>query len=183
MGYFEEAIPILKRLRPTDIPEFQQKYSSGKAKILASDYLFRLMSVTEMAIWNKVAPQGSTGIQPPMMKLLFEDGGSYTSKWFTFDRPYLFNRQTLNEEGGREGQGFLMTIPLNHEMKNTLIKKLLPDVNLQGLPDTLKKDSCRCKVEGGTITLGISLPVLEKIAINMSVEHLGGRLTPPPKAA
>lgn len=38
-------------------------------------------------------------------------------------------------------------------------------------------DSCRCKVEGGTITLGIALPVLETMAINMSIEHLGGRLT------
>jgi hypothetical protein len=178
MSYYEEALPILKRLRPTDVPEFQMKYSSGKAKILFSEYLFRLMLVDEAAIWNKVAPPGSIQMQPAMMKTLFVGGGGYTSKWFTFDRPYLFTRQKLNTPGGREGQGFLMTIPLGHEMKNTLIKKMLPDVSLQGLPEALKSDSCRCKVESGTITLGISMPVLEKIAINMSIEHLGGRITP-----
>jgi hypothetical protein len=113
-----------------------------------------------------------------MIHRIFVGGGGYTSKWFTFDRPYLFNRQTINEPGGRDGQGFLMILTLGHELKNTLIKKMLPDVNLSGIPDALKSDSCRCKVEGGTVTIGISLPVLEKIAINMNIEHLGARLTP-----
>lgn len=71
-----------------------------------------------------------------------------------------------------------MVLPLGHEMKNTILKKLLPDVKLDGIPDHMKTDSCRCKVEGGTITLGISLPVLEKMAINMTVELLGARITP-----
>jgi hypothetical protein len=71
------------------------------------------------------------------------------AKWFTFDRPYLFTRQQINVRGEREGQGFLMAIPLTHELKDTLIKKMLPDVNLQGIPDALKTDSCRWKVEGG----------------------------------
>ncbi len=113
-----------------------------------------------------------------LMRNLFVGAGGYTSKWFTFDRPYLFGRQTINQPGGREGQGLLMVLPLGHAMKNTLLKKLLLDTILQGIPQNMKKDFCRCKVEGGTITLGISLPVLEKMAINMNIEHLGARVTP-----
>jgi hypothetical protein len=178
MSYYDEAIPYLKATRPFDIPEFQTKYAAGKAKILASEHLFRLMSVEETKVWNKASPPNSHGMHPNVMASLFVGGGAYTSKWFTFDRPYLFNRQTINEPGGREGQGFLMVILLNHEMKNTIVKKLLPDVKLDGLPQPMKTDSCRCKVEGGTITLGLSLPVLEKMAINMTIEQLGARLTP-----
>ena len=48
----------------------------------------------------------------------------------------------------------------------------------RNVPQAMKTDSCRCKMEGRTITLGISLPVLEKMAINMNIEHLGGRITP-----
>ncbi|HEY4358630.1 MAG TPA: hypothetical protein VGN16_22985 [Acidobacteriaceae bacterium] len=178
MSYFDQAIPYLKKVRPKDIPEFQTKYSAAKAKILAANHLFRLMSPEEATVWNKVAPPGSDGISPTMIPLLFAGGGGYTSKWFTFDRPYLFNRQEINVPGGRDGQGMLLTIALGHEMKNTLLKKMLPDVSLQGIPEALKSDSCRCKVEGGTITIGISIPVLEKIAGNMQVEHLGARLVP-----
>ena len=177
MSYYDEALPYIKQTRPSDIPEFQTKYAAGKAKILAAEHLFRLMSAEESQVWSRVAPAGTKGMTPSLMQSLFVGGGGYTSKWFTFDRPYLFNRQTINEPGGRDGQTFLMTLPLGHEMKNTLIKKLLPDVRLDGIPQHMKTDSCRCKVEGGTITLGIALPVLEKMAINMSIEHLGGRLT------
>lgn len=178
MSYYDQAVTILKTARPKDIPEFQQKYAAGRTKILTANSLFRLMSHEESQAWSRVAKPDTTGMMPVMMHTLF-GGGGYTSKWFTFDRPYRFNRQTINEPGGREGQGFLIVIPLNHEMKNTLVNKLLPDVSLAGLPDVLKSDSCRCKVEGGTITLGVSLPVLQKIATNMSIEHLGARLTPP----
>jgi hypothetical protein len=178
MSYYDEAIRYLKKARPEDIPEFQTKYQAGVAKILSAERLFRLMSPDEAKIWSQVSFPQSMGMDPELMKTLFVGGGGYTSKWFTFDRPYLFGRQTINQHGGRDGQGLLMTLPLGHEMKNTILKKLLPDVKLDGLPDRLKSDSCRCKVEGGTITLGISLPVLEKMAINMTIEHLGGRITP-----
>jgi hypothetical protein len=178
MSYYDEALPYLKASRPHDIPDFQAKYNAGKAKILAAQQLFRLMSVEETRAWNRVAPPGATGMNPALMRTLFVGGGGYTSKWFTFDRPYLFNRQTINVPGGRDGQQFLMVLALGHEMKNTLVKKLLPDVRLDGLPDVMKSDSCRCKVEGGTVTLGVSLPVLEKMAINMQVEQLGARMVP-----
>jgi hypothetical protein len=177
MSYYDEAVVYIKKLRPADMPEFESKFAAGKAKILGAEHLFRLMSPEESEVWNRVAPPGAKGMTPSLMQSLFVGGGGYTSKWFTFDRPYLFNRQKLNEPGKREGQTFLMTLPLGHEMKNTLIKKLLPDVRLDGIPQHMKTDSCRCKVEGKTITLGISLPVLEKMAINMNIEHLGGRLT------
>jgi hypothetical protein len=117
-------------------------------------------------------------MNPASMRQLFIGGGGYTSKWFTFDRPYLFGRQKINQPGGREGQGFLMVLPLTHELKNTILKKLLPDVSLNGFPQEMKTGSCRCKVEGGTMTLGISQPVLEKIARNMNIEHIGARMTP-----
>jgi hypothetical protein len=136
------------------------------------------MSTEEATMWNRVAPPTATKMSASLMQNLFVGGGSYTSKWFTFDRPYLFGRQTINQPGGRDGQGLLMVLPLGHEMKNTLLKKLLPDTILHGIPQYMKIDSCRCKVEGGTITLGISLPVLEKMAINMNIEHLGARITP-----
>ena len=178
MSYYEETIPYLKKVRPTDIPDFQTKYAAGKAKILAAQHLFRLMSPEEAQVWNRVSPPNATGMKPDMIETVFHGGGGYTSKWFTFDRPYLFNRQTINEPGGREGQGFLMILQLGHEMKNTIIKKLLPDVSLDGIPQHMKHDSCRCKVEGGTVTLGLSLPIMQKMAINMKVEHLGARLTP-----
>ncbi len=178
MSYYDEAVTYLKRVRPADIPEFQMKYAAGKAKLLAAEQLFRLMSHDETQAWNLVSPPSATGMNPRLMNTLFKGGGGYTSKWFTFDRPYLFNRQTLNQPGGRDGQGFVMILQLGYEMKNTLLKKMLPDVNLDGIPEHMKTDSCRCKVEGGTITLGISLPVLEKMAINMTIEHLGARRTP-----
>lgn len=178
MSYYDEALPYLKETRPEDIPEFQSKYAAGRDKILAAENLFRLMSEAEAKVWNEVAAPDTDKMESELMHTLFQGGGGYTSKWFTFDRPYLFNRQTINAPGGREGQGFLMVLPLKHEMKNTILKKLLPDVKLDGIPDHMKTDSCRCKVEGGTITLGISLPVLEKMAINMTIEHLGGRITP-----
>jgi len=178
MSFYDQAIAVLKSTRPSDIADFQTKYAAGKAKILASDHLFRLMSVEESKKWTLVSPPGTKEMSPSLMPKIFEGGGGYTSKWFTFERPYVFTRQKINEPGGREGQGFLMTIILGHEMKNTLIKKLLPDVSLNGFSEELKANSCRCKVEGGTVTLGISLPVLEKMAINMEIEHLGGRVTP-----
>jgi hypothetical protein len=177
MSYYAEALKYLKATRPGDIPDFEMKYSVGKAKILGAERLFRLMSANEAEVWNGVSPANSENMDPSLIKTVFVGGGGYTSKWFTFDRPYLFNRQTINEPGGREGQGFLMVLTLGHEMKNTLLKKLLPDVRLDGIPQHMKTDSCRCKVEGGTVTLGISLPVLEKMAINMTIEHLGARLT------
>lgn len=178
MSYYEEALVHLKKVRPNDIPDFQMKYAAGKAKILASEHLFRLLSVDEAKVWASAVTADSAAMNPAMMQSLFVGGGGYTSKWFTFDRPYLFNRQTINEPGGRDGQGFLMVMPLKHEMKNTLLKKMLPDVRLSGIPEQLKNDSCRCKVEGGTVTLGIALPVLEKMAINMTIERLGARITP-----
>jgi hypothetical protein len=178
MSYYDEALTYLKQARPAAIPEFQTKYAAGKAKILSAENLFRLMSHEETEAWNRVSKPGETKMNPAMMQTLFHGGGGYTSKWFTFDRPYLFNRQTINQPGGRDGQGFLLILALGHEMKNTLLKKLLPDVNLDGIPHHMKTDSCRCKVEGGTITLGISLPVLEKMAVNMTIEHLGARITP-----
>ncbi|MEO6563754.1 MAG: hypothetical protein ABIN99_12040 [Nitrosospira sp.] len=180
MSYYERAIPHLKQVRPTDIPEFQEKYTAGKAKILSSKQLFRLMSKDEAETWSRVSKPNTTGMNPELIQTVFSGGGTYTSKWFTFDRPYLFNRQTINQPGGRDGQGFLMILQLEHEMKNTIIKKLLPDVKLDGIPQNMKNDSCRCKVEGGTITLGLSLPVMKKMAVNMTIEHLGARLTPRP---
>ncbi|MFI8384884.1 hypothetical protein [Pseudomonas sp. NPDC079086] len=177
MSYREEAIKILLKSYPEKVPEFKRVYDLGRAKILAAQYLFRLMSKEKAAEWSRVAPPISKKMDASLMRYLFVGGGGYTSKWFTFDRPYLFRRQTINQLGGREGQGLLMVIPLEHEMKNTLIKKL-PDTNLEGVPQHMKTDSCRCKVEGGTITLVISLPVLEKMAINMSIAHLGARITP-----
>ena len=178
MSYHDEAIKQLKQSHPQNIPEFERVYAAGKAKILAAQHLFRLMSTEEATVWNRVAPPTATKMNASLMRNLFVGGGGYTSKWFTFDRPYLFGRQTINQPGGRDGQGLLMVIPLRHEMKNTLLKKLLPDTILQGIPQHMKTDSCRCKVEGGTITLGIPLSVLEKMAINMNIEHLGGRITP-----
>ena len=178
MSYYEEAINHLKMSHPQNIPVFERVYALGKAKILAAQHLFRLMSTEEAAVWNRVAPPTATKMNASLMRNLFIGGGGYTSKWFTFDRPYLFGRQTINQPGEREGQGLLMVIPLGHEMKNTLLKKLLPDTILHGIPQHMKSDSCRCKVEGETITLGISLPVLEKMAINMNIELLGARITP-----
>ncbi|MFM2027237.1 MAG: hypothetical protein RLZZ339_1954 [Cyanobacteriota bacterium] len=178
MSYYDEAIKHLKLIRPDDIPNFQMRYQAGKSKILASERLFRLMSHDEAILWNRLSPPNAEGMPPELMHTLFMGGGGYTSKWFTFDRPYLFGRQAINVPGGREGQGFLMILLLGFEMKNTILKKLLPDVRLAGLPDNLKDSSCRCKVEGGTITLGIPLLALEKMAKNMIVERLSARLTP-----
>jgi hypothetical protein len=177
MSYYDEAIELLKQNHPQTIPEFQRLYAVGRAKILAAQKLFRLMSPDEATVWNRVAPPTATNMNASLMRNLFV-GGGYARKWFTFDRPYLFGRQTINQLGEREGQGLLMVILLGHEMKNTLLKKLLPDTNLQGIPEHMKTDSSRCKNEGGTITLGIPLPVLEKMAINMNIEHVGARITP-----
>jgi hypothetical protein len=177
MSYYDEALDYMKG-RPDDIPGFQAKYAAGKDRILTAEHLFRLMSPEEAAIWNRVSPPNSTGMNPAQIGDVFIGGGGYMTKWFTFDRPYLFGRQAINQPGGREGQGFLMVLRLGHEMKNTIIKKLLPDVKLDGIPQHMKDGSCRCKVEGGTITLGIPLPVLKKMAINMTIERLGARTTP-----
>ena len=178
MSYHDEAIKQLKQSHPQNIPEFERVYAAGKAKILAAQRLFRLMSIEEARVWNRIAPPTATKMNASLMRYVFVGGGLYTSTWFAFDRPYLFSRQTINVHGGRDGQGLIMVIPLGHEMKNTLLKKLLPDMILQGISTHMKTDSCRCKVEGGTITLGIPLSVLEKMAINMNIEHLGGRITP-----
>ena len=137
------------------------------------------MSQEEAALWNQVAPPNAEKMSRELMHSVFVGGGGYRSKWFSFDRPYLFGRQAINQPGGREGQEVLMVIPLRFEVKDTLIKKLLPDTNLNGVSEELRDGSCRCKVEGKTITIGISLPVLERIAQNMTIQHLGGRLTPP----
>ena len=112
MSYYDEAVVYIKKLRPADMPEFESKFAAGKAKILGAEHLFRLMSPEESEVWNRVAPPGAKGMTPSLMQSLFVGGGGYTSKWFTFDRPYLFNRQKLNEPGKREGQTFLMTLPL-----------------------------------------------------------------------
>ncbi len=178
MSYHDEAIRWLKAGHATRIPEFETVYAAGKKRIMEAQKLFRLMSPAEAAAWNCIAPVTNGRISPASIHSLFVGGGGYTSKWFTFDRPYLFGRQAINQPGGREGQGMLMIVDLNHEMKNTLIKKLLPDVPLHGIPQPVKAGSCRCKLEGGVVTLGISIPVLERIAINMHIEHLGMRITP-----
>ena len=178
MSYRDEAINILKNSYPENIPEFELVYALGRAKILAAQYLFRLMSKEEAAEWDRVAPTASTKMDASLMRYLFLGDGIYMSKWFAFDRPYLFGRQSVNKPGGRDGQCLLMVVPLTHEMKNTLLIKLMPHTILLGIPQHMKTDSCRCKVEGGTVTLGISLPVLEKMAVNMTIQHLGARITP-----
>ncbi len=177
MSYYDEALVLLKRKRPEAVLDFQTKYAAGKAKISAATQLFRVMSHAETLIWNKISPPGSTAMDPVLMKTLI-GGGSYTSIWFTFDRPYVFNRQAINDPKNREGQHFVMVMTLRHQMKTILIDTMIPDVSLKGIKEDIKKGSCRCKVEGGTITLGLSLPVLEQMALSMTIEHLGGHLIP-----
>jgi len=177
MSYYDQALVLLNyRDDWQQMAEFNRLYASGKEKIMASDYLIRLMSKEESICWNEVAPIGAA-FQPERIANLFGAGGDLF-KWFAFDRPYLFSRQTVNVVGGREGQGFVMVIPLKHEMKNTLIKKLLPASGLGGLPREMVVNSCRCKKEGSTITLGIPKSILEKMSINMSIERIGARITP-----
>ena len=187
MSYHDKALPYLKKSNPCEIGIFEKKYKQGVNKIMSATHIFRLMSFEESQSWNKLSAPDSTGVKPTLIKLVFNpDTSQYHRKWFTFDRPYRFSRQTINQRdtpkkniaNTREGQEFLMVISLSYPLKHTIIKKMLPDVTLRGLPKNMLKDSSRCKIEGGTITLGLSLAVLEKIAINLTIEKLGGRLVP-----
>ena len=177
MSYYEEALVSLNQTRPEAVADFRTRYAAGKAKIAKANQLFRLMSYEETQIWNKISPPGATQMNAVLMKTLFQ-GSRYNSSWFTFDRPYVFNRQAINDPKNREGQTFVMVLNLAQNMKIILIGNMLPDVSLKGIPADIKKGSCRCKDEGGVITLGIPLPVLEQMASNMTIEHLGGHLIP-----
>ncbi|EHM46865.1 hypothetical protein [Hafnia alvei] len=179
MGYYENALMALKQSRPHDVPEFEFKYRAAVSKLMTAEKLFRLMGPGEASLWNNIAPTLSHRADPDSFDTLFRTGAAtYTPSWFSFDRPYLFGRQKTNVPDNREGQTMLMVIAINYELRHALIKKMIPDVNLQGMPEELKINSCRCKVEGGVITLGISLPVLKKISSHLTIEHLGGHINP-----
>jgi|GEM_PF-2730112 len=186
MSYHDEAFVRLKKSNPAIITKFELRYQLGIQKLQNAIHLFRLMSYEETQSWKNLSTPGATGINPTLIKRVFNPNASqYARKWFTFDRPYRFNRQIINQRSNnnrgiqntREGQEFLLVIPLSHSVKNTIIKKLLPDISLQGfLPAEMLKNSSRCKTEGGTVTLGLPLAVLERIARNLTIEKLGGRL-------
>lgn len=69
-----------------------------------------------------------------------------------------------------------MTIPLTFEVKAALIKRLLADVNVHGIPEEMRANACRGKNEGGTLTLGIPLSLLERMSSYLSIESLGRRI-------
>ncbi len=177
MSYYDEALALLEQSRPEAVADFRLKYLAGKAKIAGANQLFRVMSYEEMQVWNKIAPPGSTAMNAALMETLFV-GTRYNSTWLTFDRPYVFNRQAVNEPQNREGQQFVMVLNLRNQTKEILTNTMIPDVSLQGISQAIRKGSCRCKVEGGTITLGLPLPVLKQMAPNTTIEKLGGHLIP-----
>jgi len=107
MSYRDEAVNILKQSYPQSIPEFERVYALGRAKILAAQYLFRLMSVEEAAEWNRIVPPNSTNMDASLMRHLFLGDSIYIFKWFSFDRPYLFGRQTINKQEGEMGKAYL----------------------------------------------------------------------------
>ncbi len=57
MSYHDEAIKHLKQSHPHNIPGFERVYALGKAKILAAQHLFRLMSAEEAGAWNRLHHQ------------------------------------------------------------------------------------------------------------------------------
>lgn len=185
--YSDRAIQYLKGHSPTTIYEFQRVHALCMNKILSSFRLCRCMSVQEAEAWGRISPPGSmrissdlSGLLNPSLLETMWTGESRKNpvilKWFSFDRPYLFKKYNVNENGIREGQEFLMTLPLTFEIKAALIKRLLADVSVQALPSEMKANSCRGKVEGGTLTLGISLPLIERISGHLTIEKLGHRL-------
>lgn len=186
MSYIDLAVSQLKQTSPMLIPEFQRQQSMCVARVWAASRLCRFMSAQEAAAWGQLSPSGGrmnsdmSGLLNPHLLETMLAGESERKpiilKWFSFDRPYLFHKYNINEVGVREGQEYLMTLPIGFEVKAALVKRLLPDLPMNGLSKELRAGACRGKNEGGTITIGIPLQLLEKLSSRLSIERLGGRI-------
>ncbi|HEY3983570.1 hypothetical protein [Cedecea sp.] len=187
MAYKDLVIKNLKQTSPTTIYEFQRIHSLCVNRILTATRLCRCMSALEAAAWDKVSLPGSKRmssnlsglLNPILMETMRASESEYKPvilKWFSFDHPYLFKKYNVNEADMREGQEYLMVLPIGFEVKAALIKRLLPDVSMKGISQQIRADACRGKVEGGTVTLGIPLSLLERISSQLSIERLGHRI-------
>ncbi len=194
MKFSDQVEERLKKIRPQDVWLFRLLYERGSSKVSSATRLFRVMTAEEKDIWNKISPPKSNGMDPNLMQDLIKSG-TCPEKWFTFDRPdlesdgqptprdfnpYVFKAtQEINNPKGREGYGFVMAVTLRHQAKTILNNTMIPEgVRLKGISKRIKDNSTRCKYENGNCTLGLPLTVLQQMAPNMTIEHLGAHLVP-----
>jgi len=187
--------------------KFHDLYKEACIKIDNSNTLFRVMSEEECISCRKYCNHDEGG-ELQMDTNLIEKWSSinYARTWFSLDRPYRFSRQIANFKNNPyrninntyKGTEFMMITKMEQKHKDYLKYFLLPDYKTKEIERLLKKmtsrygkfsgtgrlikkvneSSCRCKNEGGVITLALSKTALTTVFRDMKVKKLGFRLTP-----